>query len=34
VLAKLEVVLSNDPQPSETVTAACTEVRAAVKELF
>jgi hypothetical protein len=34
VLAKLDVVLSNDPQPSETVTAARTEVRAAVKELF
>ena len=34
LLAKLEVVLPNDPQPSETVAAARAAVRAALKELF
>ena len=34
MLAKLEVVLSNDPQPSETVAAARNAVRAVLKELF
>jgi hypothetical protein len=33
-LAKLEVVLPNDPQASEAVVAARTAVRAALKELF
>ena len=34
VLAKLEVVVSNDPQPSEPVVAARTALRAALKTLF
>jgi hypothetical protein len=33
-LAKLEVVLSNDPQPSEAAATARTALRAALKELF
>jgi hypothetical protein len=33
-LAKLEVLLSNDPQPSEAVAAARTRLRAALKDLF
>jgi uncharacterized protein DUF2785 len=34
VLAKLEVLLSNDPQPSDAAAAARTALRAALKELF
>ena len=33
-LAKLEVILSNDPQPSEPVAAARNSLRIALKDLF
>jgi hypothetical protein len=33
-LAKLQVILSADPQPSESVQAARDSVRAVLKDLF
>ena len=34
MLAKLEVLLSNDPQPSDAAVAARTSLRAVLKDLF